>query len=616
MLVSNLKMKYRLLFIILLPTLFLVGLVGYFLWNDYKETQEANNVQSIMVLSGDIANLGVSLEAEEGISKIRLTRGNVEDQELFQIRQNIRQTVDTQIAAIKESADKTEVSRGGKSTKALLQQILSKLELLNQKRTQVDAKTGNIDEITSFFEGAKNACFEVLSQIADLVVESKSVRSLYELLIITEERVSEGVERVLLYNAFADDEISQENYAKLLQEMGKQIALMKSFDDMATLQEEQLYRSTIKGENVNEANRMGDLVIAMGSAGKFGVRAKDWWAKQSEKMNLFEDFQNKLIAESNNNLNILKQEHLRNLLISVLLIAITLAIAFFLVFQTLRSISKKLQEEIDVLAVSGEEILRSITEAASGTTETATAVTETTTTVEELKQTAQTATEKAKNVADVSDEALKTLKNSEKSIEDTIKGMTRIHDGMDTISESIVKLSEHSQMIGEIIDTVNDLAEQSHLLAVNAAIEAAKAGDQGKGFAVVAQEVRSLAEQSKQATIQVRNILNDIQNSTSKAVMATEQGSKSVSQGLAQSAQTNESISFLSLGINKVAQAATQISLSSQQQLVGVDQVTIAMTNIKDATNQQVDHMQQIEGGVQGLNAVGLSLKQLVQKYF
>src|SRR4030067_173625 len=104
--------------------------------------------------------------------------------------------------------------------------------------------------------------------------------------------------------------------------------------------------------------------------------------------------------------------------------------------------------------------------------------------------------------------------------------MHRIQEQMESIAQSIVRLSEQGQAIGEIIATVNDLAEQSNMLAVNAAIEAAKAGEQGKGFAVVAQEVKSLAEQSKQATAQVRTILGDIQKATSGAVMATEQGSK------------------------------------------------------------------------------------------
>ena len=98
--------------------------------------------------------------------------------------------------------------------------------------------------------------------------------------------------------------------------------------------------------------------------------------------------------------------------------------------------------------------------------------------------------------------------------------------GSRAIAEHILALSEQTQQIGEIIAAVNDLADQSNLLALNAAIEASRAGEQGRGFAVVAHEIRSLAEQSKAATAQVRTILSDIQRATNAAVMATEQGTK------------------------------------------------------------------------------------------
>jgi methyl-accepting chemotaxis protein len=179
----------------------------------------------------------------------------------------------------------------------------------------------------------------------------------------------------------------------------------------------------------------------------------------------------------------------------------------------------------------------------------------------------------------------------------------------------VVRLSEQGQAIGEIIATVNDLAEQSNLLSVNAAIEAAKAGEQGKGFAVVAQEVKSLAEQSKQATAQVRTILGDIQKATTAAVLATEQGSKAVEAGVAQSAEAGESIRQLADSVIDAAQAATQISASSQQQLVGTDQVALAMENIRQASAQNVAGTRQTEIAARNLHELGLRLKQLVVQY-
>src|SRR5208283_2790829 len=188
------------------------------------------------------------------------------------------------------------------------------------------------------------------------------------------------------------------------------------------------------------------------------------------------------------------------------------------------------------------EILATTTQIATGAAETATGVSETTTTVEEVKQTAQVASQKARSVMDGAQRSVQVSQTGRKSVEETLAGMNRIREQMEFIAGSIVRLSEQSQAIGEIIAAVNDLAEQSNLLAVNAAIEAAKAGEQGKGFAVVAQEVKSLAEQSKQATAQVRGILGDVQKATSAAVMATEQGSKVVEAGVKQSTEVSEAI--------------------------------------------------------------------------
>jgi methyl-accepting chemotaxis protein len=151
--------------------------------------------------------------------------------------------------------------------------------------------------------------------------------------------------------------------------------------------------------------------------------------------------------------------------------------------------------------------------------------------------------------------------------------MNRIREQMESIAETVVRLSEQGQAIGGIIATVNDVAEQTNLLAVNAAIEAAKAGEQGKGFAVVAQEVKSLAEQSKEATVQIRGILSDIQRAVSAAVMATEQGSNAAEAGVKQTKEADDSIRILADSIVEASQTATQIAASSQQQLVGMDQV-------------------------------------------
>jgi methyl-accepting chemotaxis protein len=289
--------------------------------------------------------------------------------------------------------------------------------------------------------------------------------------------------------------------------------------------------------------------------------------------------------------------------------------AFAEMVANLRRLTTEITESVNVLGSSASEISTSTSQLAASATETATAVSETTTTVEEVRQTAQVASQKARFVADSAQKASQISQSGKKATEESAAGMNRIKQQMDSIAESMVRLSEQTQAISDIIASVDDIAQQSNLLAVNAAIEAAKAGEQGKGFAVVAQEVKSLADQSKQATAHVRTILSDIQKATSAAVMATEQGAKAVETGVRQSSQAGESILALATSVTEASQAAIQIAASTQQQLTGVDQVATAMESIKQASGQNVAGAKQMETATHNLNELGQRLKQLVQRY-
>ncbi len=280
-----------------------------------------------------------------------------------------------------------------------------------------------------------------------------------------------------------------------------------------------------------------------------------------------------------------------------------------------REVIREIMEATNVLSSASSQMLAMSSQLASGSMETATAVSETTTTIEEIKQTSRQVNQRAGIVSDLMNSASQSSEDGWRMVGESISGINKIKAQMQFIAEGIVKLSEQSQAIASIITSVADIANQSNLLAVNASIEAAKAGEQGKGFAVVAQEVRSLAEQSKEATEQVRTILSDIQKAINGSVMATEQGTQSVDVGVKLAQETRDAIRVMSEGMTKSAQSSTQIVLSSNEQVTGIDQVALAMENIKKASDQIVASTRQTEQATRSLSDMGQRLKSVVDRY-
>jgi methyl-accepting chemotaxis protein len=277
-----------------------------------------------------------------------------------------------------------------------------------------------------------------------------------------------------------------------------------------------------------------------------------------------------------------------------------------------RGIANPINKTVEALSSVSTEILAGTSQQAAGMREHSAAVTQTVSTVDEVLQTSEQAAQRAKTVSESSQRAAEVSLTGRKAVDDSVSAMGAVRDQTGSIAESILTLAEQAQAIGEIIATVNDVAEQINLLSLNAAIEAARAGEHGRGFSVVAAEIKALADQSKKATTQVRQILGEIQKATNAAVMATEQGTKSVSEAIKTVTEAGTTIRMLADIIGTAAQSAAQIAASSGQQATGMRQIHQAMQNISQVSTQHLAATSQSEQAARHLTVLGASLKQLV----
>ena len=269
-----------------------------------------------------------------------------------------------------------------------------------------------------------------------------------------------------------------------------------------------------------------------------------------------------------------------------------LGAAFGAMVEKLKQVVSALQDSVRLLKQAGDELGTSTSEQSETITRQATALQETQVTAQEIKQTSLLAAQKAEAVLKLTEKADEVSNSGETAIESSLGGLTDIRAQVDEIAHKITQLSERTQQIGGITQTVKDLADQSNMLALNAAIEAVRSGEHGKGFAVVAREIRSLADQSIQATNRVREILEDISASIRGAVAITEKGSQKIEGGLQQVRVSGENLKQLSNIVKDNSAAVRQIAAAVSQQNAGITQIFSAVT---DQTKMMDETMRRLE---------------------
>ncbi len=264
-----------------------------------------------------------------------------------------------------------------------------------------------------------------------------------------------------------------------------------------------------------------------------------------------------------------------------------LAAGFRSMVTGLRTILLKVQEATRQITSAGTEILAASQEQASAAREQSSAVAETTSAAKELSATSEAVGESIKKVAQVASHAL--------------AGMAKIKESIDRTNELLTSLGEKSQKIGKITELIDDVADQTNLLAVNASIEAARAGEQGRGFMVVADEIRRLADSTAKSTKDITALIELIQHEMSNAILSMEKSILSVDEEARLAQQTTEK--------------SKEIAMSANQQVSGAKQIADAMMNIDETMKQVAEGALQSQASVKQLTTLAAELNQLASKF-
>lgn len=275
----------------------------------------------------------------------------------------------------------------------------------------------------------------------------------------------------------------------------------------------------------------------------------------------------------------------------------------------------KLSEAIAATASAATQISSSTERMASGTNEQSAYINEVTAAMEEMTRTIFSTTKNTSFAAESSKQSAEKAKEGGMIVNEVISGMDKISEVVEQSANKIYVLGENSDKIGEIIQVINDIADQTNLLALNAAIEAARAGEQGRGFAVVADEVRKLAERTTKATKEIAGMIKQIQIDTNLAVESMKIGTKNVEDGKMLVNKAGAVLRQIIESSEKVTDVIVQVAASSEEQSATSEEIAKSIETINNVIKESSNGVYQIAQAAEDLNRLTENLQVLIDQF-
>ena len=292
-----------------------------------------------------------------------------------------------------------------------------------------------------------------------------------------------------------------------------------------------------------------------------------------------------------------------------------LAESFRTMIHNLRQTLHDVQEAASAVASASSEISSSTEEMAAGTQEQTSQAGEVASAVEQMTKTIVTNSRNASDTAEAAKHAKTAAETGGAVVEETVKGIDRIAAVVNQSADTVRTLGNSSDQIGEIIGVIDDIADQTNLLALNAAIEAARAGEQGRGFAVVADEVRKLAERTTTATKEIAAMIKQIQTETIGAVSSMEEGTREVERGKELADKAGKSLREIVQVSQKVTDMVSQIAAASEEQSSASEQIAKNVEAISAVTGQTASGTQQVARAAEDLNRLTENLQNYIARF-